>query len=240
LACVPEERPGEAAASASAPATEAPASSKIRSVAPRRENPEADPVITRVFEDDFNRPRPGPGWRLTHRGWRIRNGRLCGEGARNHPAWLARRLPINARIEFDAVSESKDGDLKVEIWGDGKSFATTTSYNNATSYLFIFGGWRNSYHVLARLDEHASNRAQQVIRPGSDDPITQAVEPGKSYRFKVERADGKTVRWWVNGAQIHAFRDPAPLTGTGHDHLGFNDWEVPVCFDNLKITPLKE
>ena len=26
--------------------------------------------------------------------------------------------------------------------------------------------------------------------------------------------------------------------GAGHEHLGFNDWDAPVCFDNLKVTPL--
>ena len=30
------------------------------------------------------------------------------------------------------------------------------------------------------------------------------------------------------------FTDPEPLSGPGHDHFGFNDWEVPVCFDNVK------
>ena len=32
------------------------------------------------------------------------------------------------------------------------------------------------------------------------------------------------------------FTDPEPLTSSGHDHFGFNDWEVPVCFDNVKVT----
>jgi hypothetical protein len=29
-----------------------------------------------------------------------------------------------------------------------------------------------------------------------------------------------------------------PLRGAGHDHFGFNNWQVKVCFDNLKIVPL--
>ena len=27
-----------------------------------------------------------------------------------------------------------------------------------------------------------------------------------------------------------------PLTGFGHDHFGFNDWEAELHFDNLKVT----
>src|SRR5262249_37712181 len=86
----------------------------------------------------------GADWLVTApslRAWRIENGKLCGQNARNHGVWLKRVLPVNARIEFDAVSLSDEGDLKAEVWGDGTSFATSTSYTNATSYLAIFGGW---------------------------------------------------------------------------------------------------
>ena len=29
-----------------------------------------------------------------------------------------------------------------------------------------------------------------------------------------------------------------PLAGAGHDHFGFNEWEVKTCYDNVKVTPL--
>ena len=32
--------------------------------------------------------------------------------------------------------------------------------------------------------------------------------------------------------------DPEPLRGEGHEYFAFNDWETPVCFDNLVIHPL--
>ncbi len=66
----------------------------------------------------------------------------------------------------------------------------------------------------------------------------RAVARGQPYHFKVERTDGKKVEWSVNGAVYFDFADPEPLAGAGHEHFGFNDWEAPVCFDNLKITPL--
>jgi hypothetical protein len=36
------------------------------------------------------------------------------------------------------------------------------------------------------------------------------------------------------------FDDPEPLSGVGHDHLGFNNyWDtIKSCYDNVKITPL--
>ena len=117
-------------------------------------------VIKSAFVDSFDRLELGPDWNLTSPVWKIVGGQLCGEGARNHPAWLTRRLPTNARIEFETLSRSPDGDLKVELWGDGKSFAKATSYSDATSYIAIFGGWHNQFHVLARIDEHAKDRPE--------------------------------------------------------------------------------
>lgn len=181
----------------------------------------------------------GPDWNQSKTtAWKVENGWLCGQGARNHGVWLNRVLPVNARIEFDARSESPDGDLKTEVWGDGQSSATTLSYTNATSYLAILGGWKNTIHVLARINEHGADRKELHVDKESDDAIKRPVAPGQIYHFKIERADGKTVRWSVNGAEMHVFADPSPLAGAGHDHFGFNDWDAKVCFDNVRVTPL--
>jgi len=205
-------------------------------------------VMKAPFEDGFDRvvatsdaapAGPGPDWAATMPGiWHVEGGRLCAERARNHGIWLRRVLPVNARIEFDAVATSPDGDLKAEYWGDGRSYATALSYTNATSYLTILGGWHNEYHVLARLDEHGHDRKQIVVHPGSEDPREKPVVPGQIYHFEVERSDGRTVRWWVDGNEMLSWNDAAPLAGMGHDHFGFNDWDAKVCFDNVKVVPL--
>ena len=181
----------------------------------------------------------GPAWSQAGTNvWRIENGRLCGSGAHNHGVWLQRTLPVNARIEFDAISDDPQGDLKAEFWGDGRSAATAVSYTNATSYLTIFGGWKNTVHAIARLNEHGTDRREIRVDKSSDDPREQPVTAGQVYHFKVERSDGKTVRWSVNGLEYLTFPDAQPLAGMGHDHFGFNDWEAKVCFDNVKVTPL--
>jgi hypothetical protein len=194
--------------------------------------------ITTAFEDSFERDDLGPNWRTLSPSWRIVRGRLCGRRAHNKGAWLALPLPTNVRIEFDAFAESTEGDLKVELFGDGESGATSTSYTNATSYLAILGGWKNSKHVLARLNEHGDDRQEIEVDLASDDERMRPVAAGQPYHFKLERSDGKTVEWSVNGATYLTFADRDPLVGLGHEHFGFNDWEAPVCFDNLKITPL--
>ncbi len=192
-------------------------------------------VITPLVD----RSNLGPNWvQMKTSAWRVEGGKLCVQNAHNHGIWLNRTLPVNARIEFDATGFTDDGDLKTEVWGDGATYATGTSYTNATSYLAILGGWKNTQHVLARLSEHGTDRKEIHVDKDSDDPRQRAVQKGQTYHFKVERTDGKTVRWSVDGIDFLTWNDPSPLAGQGHDHFGFNEWEAKVCFDNVKVTPL--
>jgi hypothetical protein len=239
-ACVPNGPPAKGDAGAAATADpRKPAKPPAKPTAPKpAASMPPSPMLTAAFEDTFDRTALGPDWYPLTSNWEIRDGKLCGKSIRNRGVWLNRTLPVNARIEFDAVSSSSDGDLKAEYWGDGRSGATQASYTNATSYLTIFGGWKNTFHVLARVDEHAPDRLQVPLSADSVDEREKPVIAGRSYGFKVERSDGKTITWWVDGVQIHRLEDKQPMTGPGHDHFGFNDWEVPVCFDNLKVTPL--
>lgn len=223
----------------------APAPPPVKQTPPPAADPPAapstdteDPVLTERFVDQFDRAAIGPDWIPTSPVWRIESGKLCGRNAKNHGVWLKRRLPTNARVEFDALSRSPDGDIKVELWGDGRSAATGTSYTDATSYVAIYGGWKNTFHVLARQNEHAKDRPEVRIDPAGQDLRARKVVENHPYHFKIERSDGKTLRWFVDDIEILSYTDENPLKGEGHDHFAFNDWAVPVCFDNLKITPL--
>lgn len=202
---------------------------------------ERAPALARLdttFRDDFERGALGADYLATSTRYRIERGRLCVRGARNHPLWLRRRLPLNARIEVEAESASADGDIKLEAWGDGRRTPAGSSYDDATSYVAIFGGWKNRYHALARLDEHGADRQALVISAGSDDPRQMPVQQNRRYRLKLERTDGKTVRFWVDDVEMLSLTDPLPLAHHGHEHFAFNNWETPVCFDHLVIEPL--
>lgn len=179
------------------------------------------------YADDFERAALGDDWKRTGGNWSIENGQLRVQGARNRPLWLRRRLPRDVRIEFDVRSTSKDGDIKVEVFGDGESRATGASYT-ATSYVIIFGGWRNTKNVLARMDEHGDDR---VVGP----PLP--VTPDHTYRMKIERR-GARIDAWVDDRALVSMTDGDPLEGPGHDHFAFNDWQSELWFDNLRITPL--
>ncbi|HEV8550517.1 MAG TPA: hypothetical protein VGQ57_15840 [Polyangiaceae bacterium] len=244
LACLPADPPGfhrDAGRSVvRAPAARA-ATTVKRKPAPEPKPtsaPDAEArLISEALNEDFNRADLGPDWNLTSPAWKLEDGRLCAKGAKNHPAWFVPRLPRNARIEFDVTGGSPDGDLKAEAWGDGHSVPAGATYNDATSYIVILGGWKNHFHVLARLNEHAPNRVEQRLVPGSEDPRQSPIAEGRTYHVEIERGDGHTVRVTVDDTLLHELDDPAPLVGHDHEHFAFNDWDVPVCFDDLLVTP---
>lgn len=181
-----------------------------------------------VFADSFERLEVGPNYRDTAPPgtYRIEAGALVVRGAHNHPLWLARELPRDAVIEVDAWSASPAGDIKVEAFGDGKSFATSVEYTSS-GYVFIQGGWQNRLSALCRMDEHGHDRKtrQDLL-----------VVPGKRYHWLIAR-HGNSVEWFVDGELALRFDDEAPLSGPAHSYFGFDDWEAELHFDNLVVRP---
>ncbi|MEM1347611.1 MAG: hypothetical protein AAGI01_03580 [Myxococcota bacterium] len=178
-----------------------------------------------LFEDDFERTELGRHWSRgegeggTGR-WILEGGEVRARDMHNDPLWLSRPLPENVRVEFDAKARSADGDLKFEIFGDGK--------RHESGYIVIFGGWKNSLDVIARLDEHGADRKEQR---------TRKVSPNTSHRLALERRDG-TLTFFVDGEMVMQYQDREPLVGLKHRFFAFNGWEAPVSFDNLKVWAL--
>ncbi len=179
------------------------------------------------FRDDFERDALGDDWAPSGEGAIVERGVLKVEGLQNHPVWLARPLPDDVRIEFDAWATTDEGDIKVELAGDGKSFATSANYV-ATGYVLIFGGWNNSLNAIVRRNEHGRKR-ETVTEP--------KVEPGRRYHFTIIRS-GIELRWELDGREVLAYEDEAPLRGEGHNHFAFSGWEAQTHFDNLVIEAL--
>lgn len=184
----------------------------------------------KVFEDTFDRTDLGVDWGDTSSGrYKIVDGQLRVKGARNRPLWLKRKLPRNARVEFTARSESPAVDIKVEVYGDGRSFAKQASYT-ATSYVVILGGWNNSRSIIARMDEHGSDRQERSSPKG---------EPGRTYKFSIVRKGG-LLSWFLDGEPFLEMDDAAPLEGVGHEHFAFNNWASEVFFDDFAVYDIQD
>jgi hypothetical protein len=186
------------------------------------------PVITEPFSDDFDRAEVGATWNNTGAEYRIADGRLNVSNARNHPLWLRRRLPRDVVVDVDVMSRSPEGDLKIELYGDGVSFDPDGNRYDPSGYIFVFGGWQNSLSIIGRLGEHED--AVKVSRPKPQ------VEPGRTYHWTIARKGGQ-LEWKIDGQPFLSWTDKEPLGGEHHEYLGVNDWQTDIYFDNLRIRP---
>lgn len=218
-----------------------------------RSLPEA--TVTVPYQDDFSsRERLEQNYWSTGGHARIVNGELLSPGVKNNPLWLKAKLPQNVAVEFDVRSMSPEGDIKVELFGDGS--------DHASGYIFIHGGWNNSLSVIARMDEHGrsyssiiqdanklaaeqhlpSNKPEDVglFRPDTRMRVEAnpyKVQIGRTYHWRIERRGGN-LAWFIDGQPFMSFDDPFPLTGPKHDRFAFSSWDADLYFDNLKIEPL--
>jgi len=183
------------------------------------------------FSDDFNRAQLGPEWLATDpAAVSIENGALVVQRAHNHPVWLRKPIPEDVVIDLDAWTDSPEGDMKVEVFGDGQSFhrGDPRGAYDATGYVLVMGGWRNTLSAIARQHEHAADRVTRA---------EPSVVPGRKYHWTIRR-QGRVLTWLVDGKPFLTLDDPDPLRGPGHRFFAFSGWESKVYFDNLKISPL--
>ena len=194
------------------------------------EGPALQPM-TEPWSDDFERPELGPDWNATGEGYALVNGALEAHGAHNRPLWLRRALPRDAVIELDAWSTSPDGDIKVELYGDGKSYDPNRGGYTATSYVAVMGGWKNTKSQIARLDEHGKDIVSRAA---------PKVGPNRRYHWKFVRQGGR-LDWFVDDMETPflTLEDPHPLEGPGHSFFAVGNWETDTWFDNLRVTPLR-
>ena len=178
------------------------------------------PALTSALVDAFSDPQLTERYRDEGGSWRVVDGALRTVGDRNQPLWSNAVLPENVRIEFTSLSSSPAVDMKVEFFGDG--------VRHESGYIAIVGGWNNTLTVLARLDEHETSRVSKRTR----------FEPGRRYRWRIERSDGHTLKLFVDDELQVAYDDKAPLYGPRNNRFAFSGWESEVVFDDLKISPV--
>jgi hypothetical protein len=186
------------------------------------------PLKPPFFTESFERPDLGTNWLDTSAQGRIEAGRLHVSRGYNHPLWLKQPLPADVVVELDVMSMSPSGDIKIELFGDGKSFDPDRGAYNPTGYVFIFGGWNNQLSIIGRLGEHEEGVMVKRTEP--------KVVPGQIYHWTISRKGGQ-IDWAIDGEPFLSYSDPAPLQGEGHQFLAITNWQVDVFFDNLLLRP---
>jgi hypothetical protein len=214
------------------------------------------------YRDDFSNKETVKTHYFTTGGlWRVIDGQLFSPGVKNNPLWLKAKLPRDVVIEFDAHSDSPEGDIRVELFGNG--------LDHLSGYELIQGAYNNSKSIIGRLDERlqdengrpltlgalqdrARRTAAELHLPnaglkdsGLFGPNTHVVveanpypvTPKRVYHWRIERRGG-VLRWDIDGQPFMQFDDPFPLEGPGHDRFGPSSWESDVYFDNLKVEAL--
>src|SRR5262249_1268976 len=103
-------------------------------------------TVALPYEDDFSSPATVAAHYFSTGGfWRTHSGELFSPGVKNNPLWLKAKLPQNVVIDFDARSSSPEGDIRVEVFGNG--------VDHLSGYELIQGGWNNTTSAIVRLDE---------------------------------------------------------------------------------------
>ncbi len=142
----------------------------------------AAPIAVAVpYQDRFDRATLGDAWASNGGLWRIVDGQLYSPGVGNNPLWLKARLPADVRVEFDVRSEGTDGDIKWEMYGDGR--------NHSTGYVFLFGAWRNRESRICKLDEHALTQDETRAQ------LAQAARPFPGQLDLFETIQAPFARW---------------------------------------------
>ena len=211
--------------------------------------------VSLPFSDNFEDPMTvSTNYWSTGGHYRTVGGWLLSPGVKNNPLWLKAKLPQNVAVEFDARSQSPEGDIKVEIFGDGT--------DHASGYVLIHGGWNNQMSIIARLDEHGASLNQlnqDALRIAAEKKLSSAslkdtgvfthytrmrveanpypVQLGRTYRWRIERR-GSMLTWFIDGQKFMEFDDPFPLYGEKNNRFGFSSWEAQLYFDNLKVEAL--
>lgn len=148
--------------------------------------------------------------------------------ARNHPVWYREELPLTGSVELTIWTGAREGDMKFEAWGDGKTHAPTfePAPYTASGYVFILGGWNNSKSIIAYRDEHGAHVVER-----SD----FRVVPGRRYVVRVTRANGE-VTMSVDDEPFLAMREPPEAVTSPGRFLGLSGWRTEVHFSEPRVS----
>ena len=180
-----------------------------------------------AYYDDFSGEALSPKWRATAGAASVKDGQLVLSTEKEQAEVVLadpRFESPGLRMEFDAhvPQGTRASDLSAFINSNWSAKGKTRGCEG--SYLFQFGGMRNTRNLLRRTGEI-------VEATVTTEPL---IQPGVIYHVTVENDCGR-VRMDVNGTALLKWDDPRPLWGRDHSAVGFYTWESTMVIDNLKV-----
>jgi predicted Ser/Thr protein kinase len=187
----------------------------------------ASRIVT--FEDTFDTLALSADWKQQGKAWNCTGGVLWTSKVDLKEAddagwgcWLARELPAEVRVEFDAILIEEDAVLVCELFSKpGRSVASSV-----VGYRFRLGDAKEArpliYRGMSNLPTESNQSAAKILG-GTQNVVKRHVS--------IQCAGGVII-WEVDGRQHASATDPKPLQ---EGWLGFHFQGGTVLIDNLTV-----
>lgn len=220
-----------AAQKVSIPATPAPVASTPPAPSPSppaTSTPPASVPITSIKET-FDNATLAVDWKQQANAWSAVGGALWSSKVDHQNAndkgwgcWLARELPADVHVEFDATFMEGDSVIVCEM------FSRPASASGVAGYRFILQAAQDETRpfIFRGMGQLPTESEKERGRRGSQEGLRRRM---------VIKRQGGTLTWMVDGRQHAKASDPAPLQG---GWLGFRFQSGTVLIDNLIVHDL--
>jgi len=175
---------------------------------------------TVAYASDFNEPKLPKAWFVVDGEAKVADGALT--------------LIAEADSQGQVVLEKPKapGSVRVDIvaWLTGEALSDISTVLNcdgtgyASGYILQFGGVANTQNRLLKLGEVVESTAKEA-------PLVSA---GVKYCVSA-RNDGGKISLLVDGKEVFAHKDSAPMTGNNQAQIGLYTWGCTLHVDRIVV-----
>ena len=176
------------------------------------------PIVEEHFDNDAWKARWGARGR-----WEQRDGRVTSAGIWDNALIFKRRLTPPVAIEYTASFPDREhaGDLSV-WWCEDNPFKLRPNQDidDAKAWYVQAGSSANSWCTIWQTPARTRSQVNSLV-----------LQPGRSYRFRVEIASDR-LAMWIDGDLVLEHREIFPI---GSGHLALYTWDPGKSFDEVRI-----
>jgi predicted Ser/Thr protein kinase len=184
-----------------------------------------------MFEENFDSGVLSSDWTQQGKAWYCVTGLLGTSEAylkdtqdKGWGCWLRRELPEYARIEFDINLVGRGAVMVCELYATPTQGATSPA---GTGYKLMFGEKGTARPVI--------QRGMTSLTSGGVNTNPVTARAGRTHHIVVQRVDGQTLEWFIDGSLHARARDGDPKRG---GWLGFQYEDGMVLVDHVRVFDL--